>query len=95
MKLLKNYSEWEFLPVEDLNRKTIEIFSDLNNAKSSCDKEQKIKTLSKRLDNVKKITTIENNSKEGEEVSDKIVDVLRSISVDNNEDCFLNCVSQA
>ena len=42
IKLLKDFPEWDFLPAEDLNRKTIEIFSDLNNAKSSCDKEQKV-----------------------------------------------------
>ena len=34
IKLLKDYPEWEFLPNEDLNRKTIEIFFDLKTAKS-------------------------------------------------------------
>ncbi len=42
IKLLKDFPEWEFLPHEDLNRKTIEIFFDLNLAKRSCDKEQKV-----------------------------------------------------
>ena len=42
IKLLKDFPEWEFLPHEDLNRKTIEIFFDLNLAKSSCNKEQKV-----------------------------------------------------
>ncbi len=42
IKLLKDFPEWEFLPYEDLNRKTIEIFFDLNLAKSSCNKEQKV-----------------------------------------------------
>tara|TARA_B100000886_G_scaffold78989_1_gene51183 strand:- start:676 stop:1353 length:678 start_codon:yes stop_codon:yes gene_type:complete len=42
IKLLKDFPEWEFLPQEDLNRKTIEIFFDLNIAKRSCNKEQKV-----------------------------------------------------
>ena len=42
IKLLKDYPEWEFLPKEDLNRKTIEIFFDLNLARRSCKKEQKV-----------------------------------------------------
>ena len=42
IKILKDFPEWEFLPYEDLNRKTIEIFFDLNLAKRSCKKEQKV-----------------------------------------------------
>ena len=42
IKLLKDFPEWEFLPSDDLNRKTIEIFFDLNIAKRSCNKEQKV-----------------------------------------------------
>ena len=42
IKLLKDFPEWEFLPFEDLNRKTIEIFFDLNLARKSCNKEQKV-----------------------------------------------------
>ena len=42
VKLLKDFPEWEFLPQYDLNRKTIEIFFDLNLAKRSCKKEQKV-----------------------------------------------------
>ena len=42
IKLLKDFPEWEFLPHNDLNRKTIEIFFDLNLAKRSCNKEQKV-----------------------------------------------------
>ena len=42
IKLLKDFPEWQFLPQDDLNRKTIEIFFDLNLAKRSCNKEQKI-----------------------------------------------------
>ena len=42
VKLLKDFPEWDFLPFEDLNRKTIEIFFDLNLAKRSCNKEQKV-----------------------------------------------------
>ena len=42
IKLLKDFPEWQFLPQEDLSRKTIEIFFDLNLAKRSCTKEQKV-----------------------------------------------------
>ena len=42
IKLLKDFPEWDFLPHDDLNRKTIEIFFDLNIAKRSCNKEQKV-----------------------------------------------------
>ncbi len=42
IKLLKDLPEWQFLPEEDLIRKTIEIFFDLNLAKRSCNKEQKV-----------------------------------------------------
>ena len=42
IKLLKDYPDWEFLPNEDLNRKTIEIFFDLKKAKRVCKKEKKV-----------------------------------------------------
>ena len=42
IKFLRDFPEWEFLPQNDLNRKTIEIFFDLNIAKRSCNKEQKV-----------------------------------------------------
>ena len=42
IKLLKDFPEWDFLPNGDLYRKTIEIFFDLNLAKRSCNKEQKV-----------------------------------------------------
>ena len=42
IKLLKDYPEWEFLPNEDLKRKTIEIYCDLKLAKRACRKEQKV-----------------------------------------------------
>jgi len=42
IKLLKDFPEWDFLPLDDLNRKTIEIFFELNLAKRSCNKEQKV-----------------------------------------------------
>ena len=42
IKLLKDFPEWEFLPHYDLKRKTIEIFFDLNLARRSCNKEQKV-----------------------------------------------------
>ena len=42
IKLLKDFPAWQFLPQDDLSRKTIEIFFDLNLAKRSCNKEQKV-----------------------------------------------------
>ena len=42
IKLLKDFPEWDFLPNDDLNRKTIEIFFDLKLAKRTCNKEQKV-----------------------------------------------------
>ena len=42
IKLLKDYPEWDFLPPNDLNRKTIEIYFDLNIAKRYCSKDQKV-----------------------------------------------------
>ncbi|WP_257473225.1 helix-turn-helix domain-containing protein [Prochlorococcus marinus] len=41
-KLLKEYPEWQFLPKDDLNRKTIQVYFDLKNAKRDCNKEQKV-----------------------------------------------------
>ena len=42
VKLLKDYPDWEFLPNEDLKRKTIEIYFDLKSARGACSKEQKV-----------------------------------------------------
>ena len=42
IKLLRDFPEWEFLPQDDLSRKTIEIFFDLNLAKRTCNKEQRV-----------------------------------------------------
>ena len=42
IKLLKDYPDWSFLPIDDLNRKTIEIYFDLKIAKKFCNKEQKV-----------------------------------------------------
>ena len=42
IKYLKEYPEWQFLSQEELNRKTIKIYFDLNIAKRSCNKEQKV-----------------------------------------------------
>ena len=42
IKLLSDFPEWEFLPNEDLKRKTIEIYFDLKIAKRNCYKEQKV-----------------------------------------------------
>ena len=41
-KPLKDYAEWQFLSLNELNRKTIQIFDDLKNAKRFCNKEQKV-----------------------------------------------------
>ena len=42
IKYLKDYPDWQFLSQDELNRKTIEIFFDLKNAKRFCNKEQKV-----------------------------------------------------
>ena len=42
IKLLKDYPEWHFLPEEDLQYKTIEIYFDLKVAKRVCKKDQKV-----------------------------------------------------
>ena len=41
-KYLKEYPEWQFLSNDELNRKTIQIYLDLKNAKRFCNKEQKV-----------------------------------------------------
>ena len=41
-KFLKDYPDWQFLPTEDLNRKTIEIYFEVKTAKRFCKKEEKI-----------------------------------------------------
>jgi hypothetical protein len=41
-KYLKDYPEWQFLPKDDLDRKTIEIHYDLKTAKRLCSKDQKV-----------------------------------------------------
>lgn len=42
IKYLKEYPEWQFLPQEELNRKTIEIHHDMKVAKRSCNRQQKV-----------------------------------------------------
>ena len=42
IKLLKEYPNWDFLPSDDLNRKTIEIYDDIKLAKRFCKKEQRV-----------------------------------------------------
>ena len=42
IKILKDYPEWQFLPIDDLNRKTIEIYFDISTAKRFCSKEQRV-----------------------------------------------------
>lgn len=42
IKILKDYPEWDFLPEEDLKYKTIEIYSDLKDARRNCKKDQKV-----------------------------------------------------
>ena len=41
-KYLKDYPEWQFLPQNDLKRKTIEIHFDFKTAKRICNKDQKV-----------------------------------------------------
>ncbi len=42
IKLLKEYPEWLFLPEDDLNKKTIKIYSELKDAKKFCKKDYKV-----------------------------------------------------
>ena len=42
IKYLKEFPQWQFLPDNDLQRKTIEIFADIKNAKIACNKDQKV-----------------------------------------------------
>ena len=42
IKLLKDFTEWQFLPEEDLQRKTIRIFSDQKKARKICSSTQKL-----------------------------------------------------
>ena len=41
-KILGDYPDWQFLPENELTRKTIEIYSDLKIAKRFCSKHQKV-----------------------------------------------------
>lgn len=41
-KLLKDFPEWRFLSEDDLNRTTIQVFSDQKLAKQTCSKNQKL-----------------------------------------------------
>tara|TARA_A100001388_G_scaffold263468_1_gene233899 strand:- start:40 stop:708 length:669 start_codon:yes stop_codon:yes gene_type:complete len=41
-KYLRDFPEWQFLSSDELNRKTIQIFTDLKIAKRFCNREQKI-----------------------------------------------------
>ena len=42
IKVLKDFPEWQFLPQDDLERKTIEVYYDLKIAKRFCKKDQKV-----------------------------------------------------
>ena len=42
IKYLHDYPDWHFLSKDELNRKTIEIFFELKNAKRFCNNEQKV-----------------------------------------------------
>ena len=42
IKSLKDYPDWQFLPIEDLNRKNIEIYFEIKTAKIACKKDEKI-----------------------------------------------------
>ena len=41
-KYLKDYPDWDFLSQDELNRKTIQIYEDIKNAKRFCKKDQKV-----------------------------------------------------
>ena len=42
IRVLKDFPEWQFLPKDDLERKTIEVYYDLKIAKRFCKKDQKV-----------------------------------------------------
>ena len=42
IKYLRDFPNWEFLSKEELNRKTIQIFNELKDAKRFCTKDQKV-----------------------------------------------------
>ncbi|KGF96694.1 hypothetical protein EU95_0579 [Prochlorococcus marinus str. MIT 9201] len=42
IKYLRDFPSWEFLSKEELNRKTIQIFNELKDAKRFCTKDQKV-----------------------------------------------------
>ena len=42
IKPLKDFLDWNFLPQDDLKRKTIEVFLDIKEAKNKCSKDQKV-----------------------------------------------------
>ena len=42
VKYLREFPDWEFLSKEELNRKTIQIYSELKKAKRFCSKDQKV-----------------------------------------------------
>ena len=42
VKYLRDFPSWEFLSKEELNRKTIQIFNELKDAKRLCTKDQKV-----------------------------------------------------
>tara|TARA_B000000609_G_C24166192_1_gene347063 strand:+ start:67 stop:858 length:792 start_codon:yes stop_codon:yes gene_type:complete len=42
IKVLKDFPEWHFLPEEDLKHKTVQIYSELRDAKRNCKKDQKV-----------------------------------------------------
>ena len=42
VKYLRDFPSWEFLAQEELNRKTIQIFNELKDAKRLCSKDQKV-----------------------------------------------------
>ena len=41
-RLLKDYPDWSFMPEEDLERMTLEVFDDQRKAKKNCSKNQKL-----------------------------------------------------
>ena len=53
-KILKDYTDWKFMPEKDLSRLTLEIFSNQKKAKICCSKNQKII----KIPNSKVISTV-------------------------------------
>ena len=76
-KKSKKLEDVDTLNLSDNNSQTSEVSSTIS---------EQTKTLSKRLDTSKPVRSINQNSSEGDEISDDIVDVLKSITVERSDE---------